>query len=151
MTDKYEHLFVRHFAECADDMVNEGDAAGKELPPNLSGPWAAMRAEDVPGASAYITTSWVHPVGHEVEWVREHEHDYDEILMFVGNDPDNPDDLGAEVFMTIEGEKHVLTTSSSVFIPAGTKHCPLGFHGVERPFRFFAVALSGTGHYQPQA
>src|SRR5699024_6503512 len=126
MTDQYERLFVRHFAECADDMVNEGDAAGKDLPPNLSEPWAAMRAEDVPNASAYITTSWVHEVDHEVEWVREHEHDYDEILMFVGNDPDDPDDLGGEVYMTIEGEKHVLTTSSSVFIPAGTKHCPLG-------------------------
>lgn len=150
MADKYDHLFVTHFQECGADMVNEGEAAGKELPGNLSQPWAAMRSQDVPEATAYITTSWVHPVDHEVDWVSEHEHDYDEILMFLGNDPANPDDLGAEVFMTIEGEKHVLTTTSSVFIPRGTKHCPLGFHGVDRPFRFFAVALSGHGHYRPQ-
>ncbi|MDI3387825.1 hypothetical protein QIS99_16685 [Streptomyces sp. B-S-A8] len=148
MADKFGHLFVTQFPECGDDMVNEGDAAGFELPANLSEPWAAMRAADVPTASAYITTSWVGEVDTEVEWVREHEHDYDEILMFVGNDPENADDLGAEIYMTIEGEKRVLTTTSSVFIPAGTKHCPLGFHHVRRPFRFFAVALSGNGHYQ---
>ena len=147
MSDKYDELFVTHFAECADDMVNEGDAAGKKLPPNLSDPWAAMRAEDVPKASAYITTSWVHEINEETEWVREHQHDYDEILMFLGNDADNPDDLGAEIYMTIEGERHRLTTTSSVFVPAGTKHCPLGFYNVRRPFRFFAFAMSGTGHY----
>ncbi|GII64716.1 hypothetical protein Skr01_48010 [Sphaerisporangium krabiense] len=149
MSGKYDHLFVTNFKECASDMVYEGDVAGQRLPPNLSEPLAAMRAADVASASTYITTSWVSQIDHEVEWVREHEHIYDEVLMFVGNDPNNQNDLGGEVYMTIEGEKHVFTTTTSVFIPAGTKHCPLGFHKVDRPFLFFAVALSGTGNYMP--
>ncbi|MFI0420032.1 hypothetical protein [Spongiactinospora sp. 9N601] len=149
MSGKYGNLFVTHFQECGGDMVYEGEPAGQRLPPNLDEPLAAMRSADVAQATTYITTSWVKEIDHEVEWVREHEHVYDEILMFVGNDPNNPDDLGGEVYMTIEGERHVLTTTSSVFIPAGTKHCPLGFYKVERPFRFFAVALSGTGRYMP--
>lgn len=148
MADEYDHLFITHFKDCADDMVNEGDAAGAELPPNLDPPLGAMRAADVPEASAYVTTSWVKQIDHEAEWALEHEHDFDEIIMFCGNNPDNPDDLGAEIYMTVGGERHVITTTSSVFIPAGTKHCPLGFHHVRRPFRFIAIALSGDGQYR---
>lgn len=149
MAGKYDELFLTHALECGADMVNEGDAAGEVLPDNLSVPWALMRAQEVPKATAYVTTSWIHPVDDgRILWVHEHDHDYDEILMFMGNDPDNPDDLGGEIFMTIEGEEHRLTTTSSVFIPKGTKHCPLGFYKVTRPIRFMAVAMSGTGNYQ---
>lgn len=145
----YEHLFVRDLVDCRDDMINEAEQVGRPLPQNLSRPWALMRADDVPEAKAYITMSWVHPTDEETFWVQEHEHDYDEMLVFTGSNPENPRDLGAEVYMEIEGERHIITTSSSVYIPAGTKHCPLGFHRVERPFRFLAIALSGDGHYLP--
>jgi len=145
---KYDDLFTLEAKQCADDMVNEGAAVQKPLPPNCSEPWALLRAEEVPQASAYITTSWIHADPNEHDWVDEHVHDYDEVLMFLGNDPEHPNDLGAEIYMTIDGEKHVLTTTSSVFIPAGVKHCPLGFYSVQRPFRFMAVAMSGNGNYQ---
>ena len=145
----YEHLFVRELVDCRDDMINEAEAAGRPLPANLSRPWALMRAEDVPEAKAYITMSWVHPTEEETFWVHEHDHEYDEVLVFTGSNPDDPRDLGAEVYMEIEGERHIITTSGSVYIPAGTKHCPLGFNRVDRPFRFLAIAHSGDGHYLP--
>ncbi|MDA3147307.1 hypothetical protein JSO19_07925 [Leucobacter sp. UCMA 4100] len=147
----YEHLFVRDLKDCRFDMVNEAEAAGRELPKNLSRPWALMRASDVPEAKAYITMSWVHPTSEETFWVHEHEHEYDEVLVFTGSNPEDPKDLGAEVYLGIEGERHLITTSGSVYIPAGTKHCPLGFNRVDRPFRFLAIALSGDGHYMPAA
>lgn len=149
MALKYDGLFVTDMKECGKDMVYEGETANEQLPKNLSKPWAAMRAADVPEATAYFTTSWVHETDEKTLWVHEHDHEYDEILMFLGNDPHDVNSLGAEVFMTIEGEEHVLNTTSSVFIPAGTKHCPLGFYSVDRPFRFIAAALSGTGRYMP--
>ena len=151
MMNTYEHLFTRELRECNDDMVNEGEAAGKPLPPNLSRPWATVRAEDVPESSAYITMSWVHPTEEPQLWVHEHEHDYDEVLVWTGSDHENQHELGAEVYFEIEGERYTVTTSGSVYIPAGTKHCPLGFNRVDRPFRFMAVALSGDGHYLPEA
>lgn len=148
MSEKYGGLFVTDPKECRADMIYEGEAADAPLPANLSDPWALMRSADVAGATAYVTTSWVHEIDHDVEWVKEHDHDYDELLMFLGNDPENVGDLGGEVYLDIEGERHVLTTTSTVFIPAGTKHCPLGFNRVTRPFRFIAVCLNGTGTYQ---
>ena len=148
-TSQYEHLFVRELKDCRDAMSNEAEAVGRPLPANLSRPWAIMRSEDVPEAKAYITMSWVHPTSEETLWVDEHEHEYDEVLVFTGSNREDPHDLGAEVYLDIEGERHLITTSGSVYIPAGTKHCQLGFNRVDRPFRFMAVALSGDGHYKP--
>ena len=147
MTSPYEHLFVRTLRDCRDDMVNEAEAAGRELPANLSRPWALMSANEVPEAKAYLTMSWVGPTAEHVDWVHEHVHDYDEVLIWTGSNPQDVHDLGAELFMDIEGERHTITTSGSVYIPAGTRHCPLGFERVDRPFRFMALALSGDGHY----
>lgn len=143
----YEHLFVRELRDCREDMVNEAEAAERPLPANLSRPWALMSAQEVPEAKAYLTMSWVHPTDEPVFWVHEHEHDYDEILTWTGSNPDDIHDLGAELYMEIEGERNIITTSGSVYVPAGTKHCPLGFNRVDRPFRFMALALSGDGHY----
>ena len=37
-----------------------------------------------------------------------------------------------------------ITTSGSIFIPAGVKHCPLGINRVWRPFTFHALSLAST-------
>lgn len=144
MADIYDHLFVTHMQECADDMVNEGEAAGDPLPPNLSDPYGLMRSADVDSSKVFMAYSWVHPTSEPVFWVHEHVHEFDEVLMWMGSDPDNLHDLGGDLYMTIEGEKHVVNTTGSVYIPAGTRHCPLGFEVVRRPFTFIALALNGV-------
>ncbi|WP_018681016.1 hypothetical protein [Actinokineospora enzanensis] len=142
MTSPYEHLFVRKMPNCLDDLVNEGAASGVVEPPNVGEALALMRSNEVPQSKIHLTYCWIHECSEPVQWVKEHEHDYDEILIWHGNDPDNVDDLGAEIYMDIEGVRHTITTSGSVYIPAGTRHCPLGFNRVDRPFRFSALSLS---------
>jgi hypothetical protein len=144
MSTKYGHLFVTQMQDCAADMLNEGEAAGRPLPPNLSRPWGLMRKADIPQAAVFAAYSWVFPTDEEVFWVHPHVHDdFDEVLMWMGSDPDNVHDLGADLYMTIEDERHVLNTTGAVYIPKGVKHCPLGFQSVRRPFTFMALALSG--------
>lgn len=151
---KYDSLFITDMNVVADDMVNEGQAGGSPLPPNLSLPYGIMRAVDVPGSPVFGAYSWVSPTQEEVFWVHEHVHDdFDEVLVWMGNDPENPEDLGADLYMTIEGEKHVVSTTGAVYIPKGTYHCPLGFEKVDRPFTFIAITLSPTyqSHRRDQA
>jgi uncharacterized RmlC-like cupin family protein len=66
-----------------------------------------------------------------------HKHDYEEIFLFLGTDPKNTSDLGAEVeFWLGEGEereKVVFTTSSSIYIPPGVAHFPQVWKNVKRP------------------
>jgi hypothetical protein len=74
---------------------------------------------------------------------RPHTHDTDEILGFFGNDPAHPHDLGGEVEIWLEDEKHVFDRSCMIFVPAGMKHCPLVFARVDRPIFHFSTI---TGH-----
>ncbi|WP_166349693.1 hypothetical protein [Phytoactinopolyspora limicola] len=144
MAGRYDHLFVRHMKECSDDLVNEGAVAGLPRPGNVGDPFALMRSADVDLSQVHMAYSWISETDQQVHWVNDHEHDYDEVLMWMGNNPDDIHDLGAEIYLDIEGERHVITTTGSVYIPAGTRHCPLGFISVSRPFSFIALSLNGA-------
>ena len=76
--------------------------------------------------------------------VKAHSHDYDEVIAFFGTDTDEPSVLGAEVELWLEDEKHIITKSSLVFIPAGMKHCPLTFLKIDRPVFHFTTGPGKT-------
>lgn len=142
MTTPYEHLFVRNMRSCAADFIYEGEPAGLPNPANITEPMGLMRSVDVAGSKIHMSHCWITPTEVPVHWVDEHEHDYDEVLIWTGSDPSQPHELGGEVTFTIEGVEHRITTSGSVYLPAGVKHCPLGFISVERPFTFSALSLN---------
>ncbi|MHA3724997.1 hypothetical protein ACXR2T_14095 [Leucobacter sp. HY1910] len=144
MTGKYDHLFVKEMPNIGEDFTNEGDAAGLPSPPNTGTPLGLMRADEVPQSKIHMSHTWIFETDEPHHWVNVHEHDYDEILIWTGTDPDNPEDLGAEIYIDIEGVRHIVTTSGSIYIPAGTRHCPLGFTKVTRPFNFSALSLSSN-------
>jgi uncharacterized RmlC-like cupin family protein len=72
-----------------------------------------------------------------------HKHDYEEIFLFLGTDPKNTSDLGAEVeFWLGEGaerEKVTFNTSSSIYVPAGLAHFPQIWKNVKRPVMTIVV------------
>lgn len=73
------------------------------------------------------------------EWVKPHTHEFDEIIGFVGTNTDDPTNLGGEVIIWLEDEKHVLTKSCMVYVPAGMTHCPLSIEKVSRPIVHWSV------------
>ena len=75
----------------------------------------------------------------------EHVHDFDEMIGFIGSNPDDPYDLGGVIEVGINGELHRLTRSSVIFLPAGLKHLPLSIIELHRPILHFSVSMSG--HY----
>jgi hypothetical protein len=99
-------------------------------------------SDDVIKGALHFACSWYYKAPDEP--LAAHTHDFDEILGFYGSDPQNPRDLGGEVEFWIEDEKHLLTESFLVYIPAGTKHCPLKINRIERPM-FHLGASPGRG------
>lgn len=147
MTSQYEHLFVKDMPTIVEgEMNSEGEAAGLETPENLGEGCWLMHGDIVPESQINMSHIWIKETDEPVHWVNPHVHDYDEILIWTGGDPENPRDLGAEIYMDIDGERHIITTSGSVYIPAGVVHCPLGFNRVDRPFRFSALSLAPKYH-----
>jgi hypothetical protein len=123
------------------DFTAEGALADLDIPPNTGGFELVGRLTQ-PKAPMHMTHIWITETDKPIHWVSEHAHDYDEILIWTGSDLDNPRDLGAEIYIDIEGERRTITTSGSIFIPAGVRHCPLGFNKVWRPFTFSALSLA---------
>jgi hypothetical protein len=72
-----------------------------------------------------------------------HAHDTDEIIGFFSSNPDDPSDLGGEVEIWLEDEKHIITKSCMIFVPAGMKHCPLALRRVDRPIFHFTTVTGG--------
>jgi hypothetical protein len=71
-------------------------------------------------------------------------HKYPEVFMHLGTDPDNPLDLGAEVEMFVgpEMEKHIITRSTIICLPANFPHSPWRIQKVTRPFLIVTVNQS---------
>jgi hypothetical protein len=79
----------------------------------------------------------------EKEGSPSHTHDFDEVVGFIGSDPQNPHDLGGEVEFWLEDEKYLLTRSCLIYVPRGLRHCPLRVTRADRPFLFLAISLTG--------
>lgn len=92
----------------------------------------------------YITAPWL----MEEE---PHAHDFDQFTCFIGGNPTDIGDFGAEVelFLGPEGEKHIITNTTIVHIPRGLIHCPLNFKKVDRPIMFMNIPL--TSNYGKKA
>jgi hypothetical protein len=73
---------------------------------------------------------------------RPHKHDYPEILGFYGSDPEDPDNLGGEIELYLDGEPQIITKSSMVFIPPNMPHCPLLINRVDSPIFHFSVVMN---------
>jgi mannose-6-phosphate isomerase-like protein (cupin superfamily) len=107
--------------------------------PDVMSAMAYLDGGIVPGGQ-YCETHWFHkPTKYSP---KTHTHDFDECLVFMGGDPDNPMELNAELELYIEDERHLITKSCIVFIPAGTYHCPMNFLKVDRPVFHLSTGMT---------
>lgn len=77
-----------------------------------------------------------------------HVHDFHQLLGFIGGNPMNLHEFGAEAELLLgeEGEKHIIDKTTIVSVPPGLPHCPLNFKRVDRPVLF--MSLPFTGEYK---
>jgi hypothetical protein len=83
------------------------------------------------------------PLGLSTE---PHIHDHDEVVYFIGSDPKDIGDLGAEVNFMIgpkgQEENHIFSVPTAVVIPKGVWHCPMVTLKFKKPFLCMAVSLT---------
>ena len=149
---KYEKYVTRKPAIIKSDYSEEVPKTEK-IPlrtPVDTGPMVIFSKDFVPEANSIVEYGIVSgdmTIG-DGSFVSKHKHDYEEIFMFLGTDPKDPRDLGAEVeFWIGEGkdqEKIVFNTSSSIYVPPGVAHFPQIWRNVRRPV-FTVVIMPTTG------
>jgi hypothetical protein len=96
----------------------------------------------IPGVKVYIEFGWIYSV---TDTIQEMKHDkFDEIVLHIGGDPKDPEDLGADMTFGLGGDELKFDKSFGVFIPRGMKHGPLIWHKWRKPHIEMAIML-GTG------
>jgi hypothetical protein len=103
-----------------------------------------MSDKQVPGVPYYIELGWIWDMPEPNPHIFEHVHDYDEIVLHWGGNPDMPQVLGGEIEFYIGGQPITFNTTTGIYIPAGTPHGPLTWKKFEFPHIEMAFML-GTG------
>ena len=92
----------------------------------------------------YVEVGWILSMPNPNPCIGEHVHEYDEIVMHIGIDPNDPEDLGAEIIFYLDGQPLTINRTSTVFVPKGVKHGPLVWKRVDRPHLEMTIML-GAG------
>ena len=73
-----------------------------------------------------------------------HAHDGDEIFFIFGGNPQNYYDFDAEIEVHFgeEGEKHIVDSTSIIYMPKGLVHGPIAITRVNKPFQWMHVLFS---------
>ena len=149
---KYEKHFVRH-PKILDWLPHHG--APKPAPGEKGNQYHVIFMDKglMPKAHKHIMINWFKGFPKEAqrprEWVEEevgvpqHQHPHDEIILAIGTNPENYDDLGAELELCMgpEKEKYIINTTTAVYIPGGMFHCPLVWKKIDRPHLLVVLSM----------
>ena len=103
-----------------------------------------MSNELVPGCNVDVMINWISKIPEmKLDKPLSHKHNYDEIIINIGTNPTDPEDLGGEVVGFLGTEKHTLNKTSAVFVPRNVEHGVVAFNRFERPYLQMALKLSG--------
>jgi len=103
-----------------------------------------MSGDLVPGSKMYIETGWVLGMPDPNPHIGEHTHDYDEIILHIGTDPRNPEDLGAEIDIDLDGRPVRIDSTSAIYVPKGVKHGPLVWKKCNRPHLEMTIMIGAS-------
>ncbi|MEM2546473.1 MAG: hypothetical protein QXM37_02455 [Candidatus Bathyarchaeia archaeon] len=137
---KYSHLFKplrQRIIKTAEPERGPGGADQLVL----------FRSEDLEGLAVNFTWGIHSKCG---VWQRHegaskaHVHPFDEVLFFIGFEPNDINYLGAEVEVYIgkEQEKYVFDKASAVIVPKNIPHGPIVTTWVDKPFGCFTISLA---------
>jgi hypothetical protein len=98
----------------------------------------------IPGSNIYIEGGWVFGMPDPNPHIFEHVHDYEELVLHFGTDPNRPEELGAEIEFSVGGQPLKLDKTCLVFVPRSVKHGPLIWKKYTAPHLEMAI-MPGAG------
>jgi len=106
--------------------------------------------KDLEGMDVNFTWGFYSRCGKWHRGGEAHTHPEEEILIFLGLDPDDMNYLGAELELGMgkDYERHIFNTPTVAICPKGFPHLPLITRWVDKPYGFIVVCLSGE-HASP--
>ena len=150
MQSRYEKLIVRRLSTPLHE-IQPSATNGEDFTP--TGVRVLCDKELFPGTGSIVEYNIIDhdtSLGNRPGGPQPHKHEYSELLVYLGTNPDDPDELGGEIELWLgedeELEKVTLTTSSSILIPPGLAHLPLFYKNVYRPIIHVLVMFDSTNY-----
>jgi hypothetical protein len=103
-----------------------------------------MSGNLVPGSKMYIETGWILGMPDPNPHIGEHTHEYDEIVLHIGTDPANPEDLGGVIEIGMDGQPVTIDSTSAIYIPKGVKHGPLVWKKFTKPHLELTIMIGAS-------
>jgi hypothetical protein len=100
-----------------------------------------ISSRQIPEANYYAELGWIYGMPDPNPHIFEHVHDYDEIILHIGGNPDTPQVLGGEIEFYIGGQPIVFSTTFGVYIPRTLRHCPIHWKKVRKPHIEMTIML----------
>jgi hypothetical protein len=132
----YEQYVVRNPVR---EMLGGAKITNRQIPT-----MTYMSKHQVIGANYYLEFGWVYGIPQPNPHIPEHMHSFDEILLHISGDPQNPENLGGEIEYYIGGQPLTFDTSSVLFLPKGLKHSPIIWKKFQKPHIEMAIMI-GVG------
>ena len=101
-----------------------------------------MDSELLKESPVFIDVGWRTEIPQPNPISAYHSHPFDEILLYMGSDPYNPQKLNGEIEITLEDEKHRFDTTTAIFIPQGVGHT-IKWLKVDKPVLNVGVSFQG--------
>jgi hypothetical protein len=98
--------------------------------------------DDMAKGSFYVDFVWFYE-GYGQAPMGIHDHEWPELMVMTGCDPEHPHDLGGRFSVDLDGVTYPIEKSTMVCIPAHTMHCPWKFLEVRKPTLAFTASPSG--------
>jgi hypothetical protein len=137
--NKYTHHFIT-----VPDMEKLAFSATKDKVTGKTDTRVYISEKLVEGSNIHVAHIGIIDKPSTNPFTEDHLHPYNEVILLLGTDMDNPEELGGEIeyFLGEERESHRTNKTNAVWLPKGFKH-NLKFLRVERPFILLAISLSG--------
>jgi hypothetical protein len=132
---KYDNYVVK---KPAYELIPEFEVKGRIPAMTL------MSGNLVPGAKMYIEAGWINSMPDPNPHIREHTHNYDEIVIHLGTDPAHQEDLGGEIEIGMDGEPVTIDSTSAIYVPKGVKHGPLVWKKFTKPHLELTIMIGAS-------
>ena len=107
-----------------------------------------MNNDLVPNSNVYLDFGWVYTMPEPNPPIKEHIHDYEEMVLFIGRDHLHPEDLGSGVEFCVGGQPLSFNTTSALYLPKNLKHGPITWNNVDKPHILMPIIIGAANFAQ---
>ncbi len=140
---KYADCLVQKPGPFPLEIQGKPGGAGEELIPGIKATHLMTVDAGVQEGFFTVDCTWLWSGAAKEPVGESHTHDFSHVIGFIGGHIDDPQDIGGEITVWLDGNKEVLTRNSLIFVPAGVVHGPILFNKINRPVFFITIAMTG--------